>query len=162
MKIQETKLLTPVYFELQDTRGIIQTSKPLNRKDKHYIRKENNDTTALEFVILSQIKSDLSYNYTFQLTGREIEIELELPFQDVSTTRNENVIDMDGYDHLKVLKSKELKSRGISEAIIENEPIETQNVETQNEPIEEETITIDHSELLKKKKEKIKNEENKQ
>lgn len=168
MKIKETKLLTPHFFELKDNSGLIIVYEKLDIKNKHYIKLEQGDKQATEIAIITEIYSATRQNFTysFQLTGKKYDIELELPFQDVDVMKDKNYQDMDDMDVMAKVR-RNLAQKNIEtnttpinkiDSSIENEP----QVELYNEnevedlvidevKVEEIEITIDHKDLLQQK-----------
>lgn len=145
MKIKETDILIPEYLEIQGGKsgGIITINKELNINELYYIKINSSDTKATEIVPLSLIgKGYELLVYSFKLTNRKIDIEIELPFQDVEVVKPTMKIDLS-----EIQAKQELKEQLKSEVV---------EIEEQDEPIIEEVIEASNKELVKQKIEKLK------
>lgn len=145
MKIKETNILIPEYLEIQGGKsgGIITINKELNINELYYIKINSSDTKATEIVPLSLIgKGYELLVYSFKLTNRKIDIEIELPFQDVEVVKPTMKIDLS-----EIQAKQELKEQLKSEVV---------EIEEQDEPIIEEVIEASNKELVKQKIEKLK------
>lgn len=145
MKIKETEILIPEYLEIQGGKsgGIITINKELNINELYYIKLNSSATKATEIVPLSLI--GMGYEllvYSFKLTNRKIDIEIELPFQDVGVVKPTMKVDLSEIQAKQELK-EQLKS-------------EVAEIEEQDEPIIEEIIEESNKELIKQKIEKLK------